>query len=300
MNRLPALRRFLALFLTLFLAVTPVAITPVEALTPGARAVVLTPHFVPQATALFARMTPPPNFSRKVLINKTISNLLACGVWGSFDALYLTAAASSQAASLNWVQNAYNLSVVNSPTFVADRGFNGDGSTSYLTTGFNPATAPSPHFTQNSGAISVSDRTTRAGNSNAVQFGGSVSTNYNAVILVYTVLSPPFLARINAVGGGVVQAANSGSAGRYIVSRTGSTATTSYKAGASMGVVASAASIAVPNSTMFLDANDNAGTPALFSSDQLSQASIGASMTAGQAACFDSAIAGYLAGVGAQ
>lgn len=94
-----------------------------------------------EALALFARFTTPPDATRKTLINNLIVALKAAGVWSKLDALYLTAAADSQAARRNWIADAFNLTAVSSPTFVADRGYTGDGSTSYLETSFNPSTA---------------------------------------------------------------------------------------------------------------------------------------------------------------
>ena len=51
------------------------------------------------------------------------------------EGLWVTAAADAQAGRQNWVQDAYNLTTVKSPTFTADRGYQGNGTTSYLWTG---------------------------------------------------------------------------------------------------------------------------------------------------------------------
>ncbi len=84
------------------------------------------------AAALFARFTTPPSAARAGLINNLILALVQSDVWPKLDALYIMAAADSQAAKLNWIANQYNLTEVNAPTFTADRGFAGDGATSYL------------------------------------------------------------------------------------------------------------------------------------------------------------------------
>lgn len=112
-----------------------------------------------EASALFARITTPPSDARKVLINNLIVSLKTAGVWAKLDAFYVLAAADAQSSLLNWVSTSYNLTAVNSPTFVIDRHYVGDGSTSYLSTGFNPTTAVSPKFTQNSGALFQWSRT---------------------------------------------------------------------------------------------------------------------------------------------
>lgn len=101
--------------------------------------------YEPEARALFARMTTQPDIARKQRINSLIVSLKASGTWGKLDALYVLAAHDAQAARLNWIQNAYNLTPNGTVTFTPDVGYQGDGSTGYLDTGFNPATAGGKH-----------------------------------------------------------------------------------------------------------------------------------------------------------
>lgn len=110
------------------------------ALTPG-NPVLSGPKFLPETTALVARFTTPPSALRKQQINTLIGSLKTAGVWAKLDALYIMAAADAQAARRNWVADAFNPTAVSSPSFTADRGYNGDGAASRLDTGFNPATA---------------------------------------------------------------------------------------------------------------------------------------------------------------
>ncbi|MES0207923.1 hypothetical protein NKJ93_02335 [Mesorhizobium sp. M0028] len=70
-----------------------------------------------------------------MLINNRIKALIAAGVWTKLKADYVLAAANAQAAQRNWKQDAYNLSEVSAPTFTADRGYQGNGTSSYLTSG---------------------------------------------------------------------------------------------------------------------------------------------------------------------
>lgn len=90
------------------------------------------------AVALFARMTVQPTAARKRLINRTIKKFIADGVWDKLDAIYLTAAHTSQAGRLNWKGATFELTPVNTPTFTTDRGYSGDGVDDCLTTGFTP------------------------------------------------------------------------------------------------------------------------------------------------------------------
>jgi len=104
--------------------------------------------FSSEALALFARFTTPPTYARSVLINNLINSLIVSGVWRQLDALYVMAAADSQAARLNWKADFFNLTAVSSPTFTADRGYAGDGVASYLDTGYTLSTS-NGRYTQN-------------------------------------------------------------------------------------------------------------------------------------------------------
>lgn len=91
--------------------------------------------FPPEANALFKRMTTPPSVTRKTLIAKLIRSLKSSGAWSALDGLLIFGAADSQAALLNWKSASYN-ATNNGATFVADRGFTGDGVDDYIATGY--------------------------------------------------------------------------------------------------------------------------------------------------------------------
>lgn len=94
-------------------------------LTIGNLGTVDTGPYTPQALSLFSRMTTPPTTPRKVAINDLIVALIADGIWTLLDALYVFAAADSQAALLNWVAgNAAG--TIGGPGFTADQGFDGN------------------------------------------------------------------------------------------------------------------------------------------------------------------------------
>ncbi len=110
----------------------------------------------PSASALFARMTTPPSAARKASINAAIVSLKSLGLWSKLDALYVLAAADRQAAKLNWVSTSFDLTEIDGAnlTFTADVGFQGNGTSSKLSTGFNPVVAGSgSRFQTTSGSI---------------------------------------------------------------------------------------------------------------------------------------------------
>lgn len=85
-----------------------------------------------------------------------IDGLVADGIWSKFDALYIFATQDSTTALLNLVSATYNATSNNSPTFNADRGFTGvSGGNPYIDTGFNPASASSPKYVQDSAHLSM-------------------------------------------------------------------------------------------------------------------------------------------------
>lgn len=109
---------------------------------------------VPDAPVI-ARMSTPPDATRRTLINQLWADIVAAGIDAELDCLYIPAAANAQAAQLNWMQAAFDLTPINSPTFTADRGINGDGATSYYATGFNPADVPTSQYTRDDASMFV-------------------------------------------------------------------------------------------------------------------------------------------------
>jgi hypothetical protein len=92
------------------------------------------------ASAIFSAFSTMPTAARKAIINAYVTGLKADGVWPLLDVLYLMAAADAQAATINWKSPAaYALIGVNSPSFIADRGYTGNGTSSRLRTQYTPS-----------------------------------------------------------------------------------------------------------------------------------------------------------------
>lgn len=117
---------------------------------------------------LVAAMSVAPNNLRKGYIARFIGALYAASVWSKIDAMWVLAAHDEQAGRLNWKSpGSFTLTAVNSPTFTTDRGFAGNGSSSYLDTGWDRG-MNGVQFTQNDAHISVYQRTN--GNNNVESF----------------------------------------------------------------------------------------------------------------------------------
>ena len=78
--------------------------------------------FIQEALDLFARMSVQPSFNQKTVINKTIVDLKAAGIWSLLDVLVLTHSHTEQSALLNWIKNESNPTLTNSPIFTAYSG----------------------------------------------------------------------------------------------------------------------------------------------------------------------------------
>ena len=83
-----------------------------------------------------------PSASQQTLQNTLVTDLKTAGIWDKLDLFYCFATdGDSDYATLNWKTPAsFQTTKVNSPTFTTNQGYQGDGSSSYLNTNFNPTT----------------------------------------------------------------------------------------------------------------------------------------------------------------
>jgi hypothetical protein len=95
-----------------------------------------------EAEAYVAAMSTEPDDTRKALIDTYIGALKTAGIFANLDVLYLLAAHDQQAARLNVINPAtFTLANVGAgPTFSADNGFAGNGTSTALNTQFTPST----------------------------------------------------------------------------------------------------------------------------------------------------------------
>lgn len=91
-----------------------------------------------------------PSNSQQIIQQQLIKDLKTAGVWDKLDLLYVFATdGDSNFATLNWkAPSSHQVTKVSSPTFTADSGFSGDGSTAYLDTNFSIAN-DATNYTQN-------------------------------------------------------------------------------------------------------------------------------------------------------
>jgi hypothetical protein len=241
----------------------------------------------PAAAALIGRMTSAPEVARVAAIDALVRALKAGGIWAKLDLLYLMAAHDEQAARRNWMGDAFNLAAVNVPGFVADRGFTGDGATSYLDTGFQPGVSAGAGG-QDDNHLGVWCRT------NASSAGFDIAaTNHTLNANNAGNVNSRNMAGATDVVGGVAT-----SVGHTLHSRSGGAGYAVYRNGAVLGTVVRASS-APAAASLFVCARNASGTPSSFGTRQIAAAHAGSALNATEAATMHAALSAYLTSVGA-
>src|SRR5260221_13826209 len=103
----------------------------------------------------FSRLATQPTQARAALYDQFIKTLIQNGIMSTLDGAWMYAAQDAVTARTNIVSANYTATGVSSPTFTANVGLNGDGTSSFDDTHFNPTTATAPHCTLNSCAIYI-------------------------------------------------------------------------------------------------------------------------------------------------
>lgn len=252
----------------------------------------------PETANLIRRFSNPPTDARKAAINKLIVSLKSVGVWALLDAFYLTAAADEQAAQRNWVQDAFNLSPQASPTFTADRGYAGNGTTSFLATGITPASLPAAggRLSLNSAHLSIWCRN-NVQSSTQLPIGSRTTSTTQQFLIVPRLGTDVATFRVNQDVAGAAPASLD-STGHWTARRDGAATDALFKNGA---LVSSdtAASTGLSTAAVTLGALNTGGTVGNFATHQIASASIGAGLTDAQEAARHAAVLGYLQSVGA-
>lgn len=132
--------------------------------------------FVDATDTLIAAWSSPPTITRQILMNQFIAGLQTDGVWNSILGIWL-AGSNDQGSRLNWKTPAsFALANVGTgPTFVADRGWTGNGVDQALSTQITPSTDGGAIYTQDSAGLHVWCRTNVA--ENAADIGAAVTHN---------------------------------------------------------------------------------------------------------------------------
>ena len=211
-----------------------------------------------QATSFLGRTSTPPNATQQQY-NALICGGVADGWWAQADAIYKWATDSATDANLNLVANKFNVTTGGTETFTANQGYQGDGLTGFLNSNFTPSTAAG-NATLNSTAIIAYVTNNRTTPITYSAFGV-----FDATADAYSNLAPNQAggttnSAISEIGAGF-SAGVVTAQGFYVVSRTASSLTTTYRNTASLGTTTDA-SVALNTIPLYFGAFDNAGSAA--------------------------------------
>jgi len=112
------------------------------------------PTYTSEAQQYFDRLSTQPSTADKTALAAFIDGCVTNGVWADMDAIWMPRAVTTAAnARVNLKSSSFTLTEVSTPTFTSKLGYTGNGTTSYLDTGYNPAS--SGQFTQNAHSFGV-------------------------------------------------------------------------------------------------------------------------------------------------
>lgn len=240
-----------------------------------------------EAQAVIGAFTTPPTTDRKAIINYTIDMLKLSSAWSLIDVMHLTAAADSQALTINWKNpGTFNLVAVNAPTFTADRGFAGNGTSSYYRTQFTPS-VNGVNYTRDNASFWVWN------NTNTQNAAGDIGNNTTSPLALLVARNTTDQTTIRMNDATALAGSTTNGQGWFGGQRTGSTARKVWKNNASIGSDTQA-STGLPTTEMWLGAS-NSGT---FSTHQIAADMWAASLSGKEAAVFN-AMQAYMRFVGA-
>lgn len=249
----------------------------------------------PETSTLLAALSGSYDSARQSAINTLIASLKTNGIWAKLDVLRIAGLNESDSL-INWkTPGTFNSTAVNSPAFVADRGFTSSSTgTRYINTNFVPSTAGG-NFAANSAHMGVYSRTnaSRLG----VDIGVSQATPGRASSIISRFTDGNFYSRINT--GPEQPHSVPNSQGFFLTSRTSSALTTAYRNGSSVGSSTNGAvslnSIAIFEGTQNVD-----GTPQnAYSQRELTVITLGGGLTGTEVANYNTALVTYLTYIGA-
>ena len=224
------------------------------------------------AAAVSAAMTTPPTSNVAAAIDYTVIQLKSNSLWTKFDWISPLPLHTQQAMFLNWKNPAQSMTAVNSPTYTAYTGVNGDGAASYVDTNYNPSSYSGRVYAQNSASVFIwSGTSAQQANAVAGYYDGTDGVTINP-----RDTSNRYVMRINQQFS-VTGSGSTDGTGLYTISRTGATTIVMYKNGTAVAS-GSNASTAVNNNNLWLGRQ----TSSVYESGVVGGFGAGSGLTAGE------------------
>jgi len=211
---------------------------------------------------------------RQIIVTNFVAGLKAAGIWTKIDSLWLYAAENTQSALTDLKAHLLSTVSATSPTFTTDRGYTGNGTSSYINTNFDP-TAVGGNYVLDSACLGFWDITTSS-NSAGVVLGSNYFGHLSDVTLRYT--DGQTYVRVNSATGTLTLAY--AGAGLYVGNRSATSASQLYRNGSSIDTDTGASTV-MPVSKFYVLARDtDSGTPGPtnYSTDQIAAVLFGGSL----------------------
>lgn len=227
----------------------------------------------------------PPLYARQAM-DTFVAELKTGGVWSLSDVLYIPAAGFSGPDQLiNWKNpGTFNASVVGTPTQSPGKGIASASNSDYFDTNWNMVTN-AVNYTQNSAHLLIGVDT------DLVNFSISAGNLSSATVsMLIRNPSDQFALRLNAVSQQLLT--NTSGIGRFLMNRTGSTASEAFRNGVSLGTSTNASGAVVSGKLALGRGAVN------FNPRRITVAGAGAGLTGPQIAAYEAALAKFLTALG--
>lgn len=233
----------------------------------------------------------------KALINGMVSD----GTFSLLDILYIFATNTTTTANLNLISTSFGITSTAAPSFSADIGYTGNGTTQYLDTNFNPATS-GVNVTQSSNSMGVYITSTRAANGSETDMGAANVANTSYTYMNALSDSTGINGEMNGFLFPASWATAATPAGFSALSRTGSTVN-AYKNNSSTGlspVATGDTALVLPDNNYFLLAfnGPSLGVASSFAPDTMTAAFAGTGISGAQFLLISNRINAYMTALG--
>lgn len=221
-------------------------------------------------------------------VDALITTMKSSGAWGTLDRLWLFACENATQALTDLI-GGYAATAVNSPVFTAGRGYQGNGTSSYIDSNYNATTWPNAKFTQNNAGngIWIETAPTNSGFDMCNNFSSysMIGVHANGANYRWAINS-----QTNTEPTGPFAGADTG---LFHAERTGVNADAFYR---NMNLLFSGTTSSTPPLNQDHGILSNLG--ALWSNSRAASAHIGSSMTPAQKTGFQSAMRTYMTAQG--
>lgn len=200
-----------------------------------------------------------PSDEQQILQNTLLVELKAIGAWDDLDILYVFATnGDSDFAKINWKNpGTFNCTEVNAPTFTVNEGFLGNGTTSYLNTGWDPSNN-GVNYTQNEGGWFIHINNEPAASNSNYAFGTSDGLFVGQTILLPKTVSNNHGFSLNSLGPSVGSSVSA--EGFYHGRRTASNDLRLYKNGSQAGATSTETSNGLATDDVYICAQNGNGS----------------------------------------